>query len=460
MRKSEVELTESKVARLKPGEKNLRVWDRACPGFGIEVTPAGSKRWVVVTCLTVAGKQRRQWHTLGSWPMKNVESARLEAANLKDQVKKGEDPKAAISAKREAVRVNEFLDRYYAEILAVDVTREGETLTVIKTGRDATGIPEKGNGKEPVRSLERFLRPVLGDRVVRDIGPAEIGDLLFKISRRTPIQANRLRSQLLSLFAQAERWEIRPAGSNPVRVIKRNTENPSRERRLVEPEIVKLGAAIRANQAHVGPRKAKDPWVEDPYAVAGISLSLLAGMRKGEVLGLRWEWVHLEDKEIRIPPGFHKTGKKVKKERLIRLCGPALAVLERLPRALGNPFVIVGELAGSHLDDLKGPWRRLRVLAGLAVKDEPAEDDATIHDLRRTFGSVGKDLGLGGFVGELLGHAEQSVTDIYTRAAAERLQDAAEAIGGRIAGLLSGEIDLEQEAREADAKRKANKAQA
>jgi integrase len=448
------------LAKLKPGENNYRVWDRSCPGFGVEITPAGGKRWVVVTCLTVGGKQRRQWHTLGAWPMKNVETARLEAANLKDQVRKGEDPKATIAAKREAPRVNEFLDRYYAEVLEVKVTLEDGELTVIKTGRDATGIPEVRNGKEPARSFERWLRPAFGDRVVRDIGPADISDLLFKISRKTPIQANRFRSMLLSLFTQAERWELRPAGSNPVRVIKRTTENPGRARRLTEMEVAKVGAAIRENQARTGPRKAKDPWVEDPFAVAGIRLALLTGMRKGEVLGLRWEWVHLADKEIRIPPGFHKTGKKIKKERVVRLCAPARALLEGLPRALGNPFVIVGEQPGSHLDDLKGPWRRLRVQAGLTIKDEPAEDDATLHDLRRTFASVGEDLGLKGFVGELLGHAERTVTDIYTRAAVERLQEAAEEIGARIAGLLSGEIDLAQEAREAKAMRKAAKAQA
>ena len=455
MRKSGVELTESKVARLKPSEKNYRVWDRSCPGFGIEITPAGAKRWVVVTCLTVGGIQRRQWHTLGSWPMKNVETARLEAANLKDQVRKGEDPKAAIIARREAPRMNEFLDRYYAEVLEVKVTVEDGELTVLKTGRDATGIPEKKNGKEPVRSLERFVRPALGDRVVRDIGPAEMSDLLFRIGKKTPILANRLRSMLISLFAQAERWELRAAGSNPVKVIKRTTENPGRERRLTEQEIVKLGTTIRENQARTGRRKATDPWVEDPYAVAGITLALLTGMRKGEVLGLRWEWVHLDENLIRIPAGFHKTGKKTKKQRIVRLCAAARGILEGIPQALGNPFVIVGERPGAHLDDLKGPWRRLREQAGLAVKGDPAEDDVTVHDLRRTYASVGKDLGLKGFVGELLGHAEQSVTDIYTRAAAERLQEAAEAIGGRIAGLLAGEINLDQEAQDAKAKGKA-----
>lgn len=457
MKKGAVELTDSKVARLKSAEKNYRVWDRACPGFGLEVTPAGARRWVVVTTLTVGAKQRRQWHTLGNWPLKNVEDARLEAANLKSQVRKGEDPKAVIAAKLEAVRVGEFLDRYYAEVLQVRVTWEGKKLTVIKTGKGATGVPEKRNGKEPVRSFERWVRPAMADRAMRDIGPAEINDLLFRISKDTPIQANRLRSMLLRLFAQAEVWELRPANSNPVRVVKRNTENPSRERRLTQREVVKLGAVIREDQARKAPRKANEAGPVNPFAVAGIKLALLTGMRKGEVLGLRREWVHLVDKEIIIPIGFHKTSKQTKKPRIVRLCAAARALLKQMPQVLGNPYVIPGERPGAHLDDLKGPWRRLREQAGLAVKDDPADDDATLHDCRRTFGSIGEDLGLKGFVGELLGHAEQTVTDIYTRAAAERLQEAAEIIGGRIAALLAGEIDLDQEAREA-AKKPAERA--
>ena len=50
-----------------------------------------------------------------------------------------------------------------------------------------------------------------------------------------------------------------------------------------------------------------------------------------------------------------------------------------------------------------------------------------------------------GFVGELLGHAEATVTDIYTRSAAEPLHQAAEKIGARIEGILSGAIDPEVE---------------
>jgi integrase len=107
--------------------------------------------------------------------------------------------------------------------------------------------------------------------------------------------------------------------------------------------------------------------------------------------------------------------------------------------------------------DLQGPWKALREAAGLAVEDKPADDDPGLHDLRRTFASVGADLGLKGFVGELLGHSEQTVTDIYTRSAAEPLHDAAEKIGARIEGILTGAIDP---GKEAEDRRRAKEASA
>lgn len=76
------------------------------------------------------------------------------------------------------------------------------------------------------------------------------------------------------------------------------------------------------------------------------------------------------------------------------------------------------------------------------------EADPGLHDFRRTFASVGADLGPKGFIGELLGHSEQTVTDIYTRNAAEPLHNAAERIGARIEGILTGRIDPEMEAEE------------
>ena len=101
---------------------------------------------------------------------------------------------------------------------------------------------------------------------------------------------------------------------------------------------------------------------------------------------------------------------------------------------LGGPFVVPGKprldtdgkpLPLEPIVGLQAPWERIRGAAGLDPRDKKTgayldeENNPGWHDLRRTFASVGADLGLKGFVGESLGHTEATVTDIYTRSAAE-----------------------------------------
>src|SRR6202030_2882046 len=77
-----------------------------------------------------------------------------------------------------------------------------------------------------------------------------------------------------------------------------------------------------------------------PSALAAIRLLLLTGARKSEILTLKWEQVDLERYALRLPDS--KTGAKV-----IALGGPAAALLARLDRCEGNPYVCWANSAGS-----------------------------------------------------------------------------------------------------------------
>ena len=71
---------------------------------------------------------------------------------------------------------------------------------------------------------------------------------------------------------------------------------------------------------------------ESPFVIAAIRLLVFTSARLSEILTLRWEYVNLEHKALWLPDS--KTGRKT-----IYLSSPALAVLERLPRISGNPYV-------------------------------------------------------------------------------------------------------------------------
>jgi integrase len=400
-------------------------------GLNVRVLPSGVK--VFVHRYRFQGFQKAV--TLGRFPAMSPEIAEKASRAAQAKIDAGTDPNqakadaknAARAARQAAVTVDDLADRYIAEHIQTNF---------------------EGQGAEATRLITKHIRPALGKVACAAVGPADISALLYKM-KTTPVQANRTRGVLRTMFGRAEEWEYRPLGSNPVAVVKLRAPETPRDRRLSDLELKALGPVLLKSK-------------EAPALLLAVRLALLAGMRKGEIAGLRWAWLDLEAGEVRIPADSHKSGHKSGKIRVVHLCDALVAHLKATVPTLGCPFVVPGKprrdaegkaLPWEPIVGLQGPWERIRDAAGLAPRNkkgeyEDEENNPGLHDLRRTFASVGADLGLKGFVGELLGHAEATVTDIYTRSAAEPLHEAAEKIGARIDGILTGKIDPEKEAQE------------
>jgi hypothetical protein len=80
------------------------------------------------------------------------------------------------------------------------------------------------------RILCLYVLPELGQRRVAALGLMEIADLHQAI-RETPVQANRMLALLSKMFGPAERWELRPPGSNPCRGMMSQDLGPLSRRR-------------------------------------------------------------------------------------------------------------------------------------------------------------------------------------------------------------------------------------
>ena len=400
-------------------------------GLNIRVLPSGEKSFVLRYRFHGIQKKR----VLGEFPTMSPDAAKKAHNTEWGLINAGKDPnqsriearKAAKEALKAATTVKDLVDRYLAE--------------------HTPGNSESWQA-ESKRLMNKHIIPGLGKHALGEVGPAEISAFLFKMAKTTPTQANRTRAVLRTMFGRAEEWGLRPLGSNPVAVLKVRTPETKRTRRLSDLELKALGASLGASK-------------EAPELILAIRLALLAGMRKGEIQNLRWKWVDLEAGEIHLPcvktddnDWVHKTAKKTGKKRVVHLCTALVNDLKAITHTLGCPYVVPGrprkdkdgKLEWGPFIGLQGPWERMRVAAKLALKGDPQEEDPGWHDLRRTFGSVATDLGLKGFVGELLGHAEATVTDIYTRSASEKLHEVAETIGTRIHGILTGVIDPVKEA--------------
>jgi integrase len=215
------------------------------------------------------------------------------------------------------------------------------------------------------------------------------------------------------MFNLAEMWGLRPDGSNPRKHIKKYPEE-KRERFLSPAELKRVGEVLH---------EMEQEGIELSASIAAVRLLMLTGCRLGEIMNLKWDYVDISGKALRLPDS--KTGAKV-----VHLGQPAVEVLAKIERVDGNPWVIVGTLPGSRLSDLQPFWQRVRARAGLK--------DVRIHDLRHTFASTAVASGQGlPMIGKLLGHTQVQTTARYAHLAADPIRDAADQVVSNIAGSLN-----------------------
>ena len=374
-------ITKRTVDALAGQERERVVWDDDLKGFGVRVHPTGRKVYIVKT--RYRGRAIKM--TIGPHGTVTPSYARVRAAEIITDARAGKNP---AGRNTDAPTMMALGKRFLKEYVSTHC--------------------KPSTAEEYRRSVKLFIDTRIGRYRVPDIQRSDIAALHYDM-RDTPYQANRTLGVLSKMFNLAELWDLRPDGSNPCRHVKRFREE-KRERFLSDIEYQRLGAALKEIEVD---------GTETASAIAAVRLLMLTGCRLSEIQKLRWEHVDLGASELRLPDT--KTGAKV-----VYLGDPAIAVLERIDRRDGNPWVIAGRKPGSHLTDLQHPWRRIRARAAL--------DDVRIHDLRHSFASGGLLVGEGlPMIGKLLGHTQVQTTARYAHLANDPVKSAANRIASRIA---------------------------
>jgi integrase len=377
-------LTVRSVEEVKPGTKDVILWDTELAGFGLKVTPAG-RRTYFLYYRTREGQQRRP--SIGLHGALKPESAREIARKWLREVAEGKDPSQTRSLDRVAPSVRDLCDRYLSEHAQVR-----KKPSSIRNDR---------------RLIERHLVPALGARKLASINRSDIAALHHSL-RLTPYEANRLLALASKMFSLAERWGLRPDGSNPAKNIDRFREE-QRERYLSREEVARLWNVLTTPATRA---------VASESAINAVKLLILTGRRLTEVLTLKWAWIDLQGGIVRLPDT--KTGALT-----VSLNGPALQLLRELRTASSGEYVIPGQRVGQPLINLQKPWRQLRRLAQL--------EDVRLHDLRHTFASIGAGLGMSlPMIGRLLGHSQAQTTARYAHLAQDPVRAAADAIGSEL----------------------------
>ena len=385
-----VRITKQAVDAIRPSRKDSYLWDDQLSGFGLKVTPAGRKVYLVQYRLGGRKAPTRRM-TIGCHGELTPTQARGEAKRVLGQIASGRDPARERDKAKADTSLRVVLDQFMIE--HVQSKRKAST------------------AREYQRIAKLYILPRLGRRPLNDIKRQDIAKLHYELADK-PYQANRTLALLSKFFNWTEKHGLRPDSSNPCRHIEKYRES-RRERFLSEAELAQLGDTLREAELH----HSATPW-----AIAAIRLLTFTGARLGEILTLEWQHVDEERGLLMLPDS--KTGKKA-----IRLNAPARRVLESVPRLEGNRFVICGDKPGQHLVNLQKPWRRIRQAARL--------NDVRIHDLRHSFASVAASGGQSLLIiGKMLGHSQPATTARYAHLADDPVKAANDEVGERIASAM------------------------
>ena len=304
---------------------------------------------------------------------------------------KGEDPSEDLREARTKPAVREFSEHYLKE--------------------HARPKKKPSSVKSDISNLNNHVLPALGSKRLDHVTRADIQRLHAKMVDR-PGAANHVLGLLGKMFNLAEKWGLRPDGTNPCRHIDKYSSRKM-ERYLSPVEFGRLA------QTHNLAEKEGSIFIG---AIQAIRLRIFTGCRLGEILSLRWDYIDFENKQINLADS--KTGRKT-----IYLSGPAIDVLSSIARIQDNLYVLVERFERGHITRMGHQWEKIGKRADL--------DDLRMHDLRRSCASVAANLGESlPMIGKLLGHTQAQTTSRYAHLAADPVKDAAERMVTRIESAM------------------------
>ena len=307
-------------------------------GLALLVGKTGSKSWV----LRVQKDKKRRDIGLGSASKVSLALARERAAKVRSQVEVGIDP---IAERRKAAGVPTF--------------REAAALV---HAEHKSGWKNGKHGEQWLSTLKAHAFPAFGEVAVSAVDAPAVRDALAAIWLTKPETARRLRQRIRTVIDWAVAKGYREA-SLPMPVI-----DKALPRQRVKP---KHHAALAHADA---PAFMADLRSKETIGRLALEALILTAVRSGDLRGMKWGEVDLEEKLWRVPveEGRGKSGRV----HIVPLTAEVIDVLEkaRKHKRGDSDLVFPGVMKGKQLSD--NTLRKVAVDMGYPI---------TAHGFRSTF---------------------------------------------------------------------------
>ena len=356
-----IRLTKSAIDALPTPKSDTVYWDAGFPGFGVKVTPKGRKVFIVLYRTAGAGSKLRKY-TVGPYGHVTLHQARVAAQKVFAAKLEGRDLAAEKrESKRRVVadRVEDLLENFIAQYLV-----------------------QNRSAGEIARLLRREVGMAWNGKSIHEISKRDVVEVISAIEQRgAPIAANKTLKSIKTFL----RWCVGRAviDQSPAEGVPLPAKEVARDRVLDDQELAQVILAARK--------------MGGPYGGI-VELLALTGQRRGEVAGLTWQELNLEQRVWTIP----KSRTKNAKAHVVHLSEQSMAALRRADQRGSFVFSLLGtkpfqefNRAKSLLDQLSGvrEWR--------------------LHDLRRTSVSGMARLGVAPHVADkILNHQSGTISGV------------------------------------------------
>ena len=325
-------LTARKVQTAKPGKYS----DGG--NLYLIVSPTGSRKWVLR--FTWRGQTKEMG--LGGAGSVPLGDARERAASARRKIAQGLNP---IDERRRDNGIPTF----------------GEMADAVHEAL-AAGFRNEKHKAQWKMTLETYAAPLRG-KPVDTIATDDVLAVLKPIWTTKAETASRLRGRIEKVLDAARAKGFRQG------------ENPARWRGHLDHLLPKRSKLTRGHHPAL-PYQDVAVFVgrlreSDSLAALALELCILTAARSGEILGMRWSEINLDERVWTLPPDRMKAGR----EHRVPLSERAVAILRQLAEIRTGDFVFPGQRKGRPLSNMAMEMMLRRMKA----------DTITVHGFRSSF---------------------------------------------------------------------------